>query len=114
MLTRQAATFIHSTTRRGLRPLLYSSMLTSGLLLVNVTGVTSANAAACSTAADFANSTQCIGGTSNAGLTYVTSNPAYVSGDFTLLLDTHTVNAAAGQTGISFGGVTAGDDGTII
>lgn len=97
----------------AVRGLLYSSILTSGLLLVNAAGVTPADAAACSTAANFANSTFCIGGTSTAGLTYVGSNPLYTTGDFTLKLEDHTVNAAAGQSGISFNGVSVGNTGTI-
>ncbi len=101
-------------SRSVARGLLLSSVFTTGLVLVNVATLTPALATACSTAANFANSTQCIGGNSAAGLNYVTDNPAYTTGDFTLLLDTHDVNAAAGENGITFSGVTPGDDGTII
>jgi hypothetical protein len=103
-------------SRSVARGLLLSSVFTSGLVLVNVATLTPALAAACSTAANFANLTQCIGGNSAAGLDYVTDNPGYgvLGGDFTLLLDTHDVTAAAGQNGITFNGVTTGDDGTVI
>lgn len=101
-------------SRSVARGLLLSSVFTTGLVLVNVATLTPALATACSTAANFANQTQCIGGNSPAGLVYTGDNPLYTTGDFTLLLDTHDVNAAAGENGITFSGVSPGDDGTII
>ena len=109
----------HKVNNKGVsrsvaRGLLLSSVLTTGLVLLNVATLTPALATACSTAADFPNQTQCNGGSSPAGLDYPGDNTVpYPGGDFTLILDDHDVTAAAGENGITFGGVTVGDDGTV-
>lgn len=107
------------TSRSVARGLLYSSVLTGGILMANGMGVVPAYAGPCSTASNTnPNVTTCTGGATNTGpgLTYVTdSDPAYLGGDFTLELDGHDVNSVnAGENGITFSGVSAGDDGTII
>ena len=62
---------------------------------------------------DTLNGTTCTNGTSAAGLAYVADNPLYTSGNFTLRLDNHDVNAAA-ASGIELTDVNVGSNGTII
>lgn len=89
-----------------------SSFLTSGLLLVSFAALTPVHAASC--VDDGPNTTTCGDGSSGTTLVYVGDNPGYAGGDFTLLLQNFDVTApAAGNTGISFFGVTGGS-GTII
>ncbi len=88
--------------------LLYSSILTGGFLLVNVTAVVPAYAVACTTAAENANTTICLAGTSPGPLVYPTDNATYVGGDFLLRLEDHDVTPG----GIVFGAGLTGD-GTI-
>ena len=76
------------------RALLYTSVLTSGLLLVNVSG---ANAAACAGAIDTTNnSTACIGGSTAVDVIYPAGNVGYIAGNFSLTLVNHDVNSANG------------------
>lgn len=103
--------------RSALRGLLYSSILSGGLLLVNGAP---AYAVPCSTAVNAANSTQCIGGATADTLDYepiTDGNAGYAGGDFTLQLQSHDVDTTvSGGNGIEFGGVQTGvgNDGTIL
>jgi len=95
-----------SNHRPAVRALLYSSVLSGGLLLVNG----AAYAAPCTGGIDGANSTSCVIGTTNATLDYspiIDGNLSYVNGNFSLTLEDHDVNGAT--DGISFSGVTGGD-----
>ena len=100
---------------RELRRLL---ALTTALSVVPVLGsllmlVPPAFADPCTGAVNAPNGTTCTNGTSAAGLAYVADNPLYTSGSFTLRLDNHDVNAAAGN-GIGLTDVALGADGSII
>jgi len=95
-------------SRSVARGLLYSSVLTGGLLMVNGLTVNQAYAAACVGGIDGANGTVCFIGVTNDTLTYVGSNGfPYVNGNFSLTLQNHDVNGTT--DGITFNGVTGGD-----
>ena len=101
-----------STLERELRRL----KLTTILLVFPVFGglilATPALAAPCTGAVDTPDSTTCTNSSSGATLDYVIDNAGYGGADFTLRLNNHDVNAAAGH-GINFSGVAVGNDGTI-
>src|SRR5437868_7337667 len=107
VISRQVEPATKGVSRFVARGLLYSSVLTGGLLMVNGMSVNQAYAAACVGGIDGANGTVCFVGVTNDTLTYVGSNGGYVNGNFSLTLQNHDVSGTF--DGITFNGVTGGD-----
>jgi autotransporter family porin len=83
------------------RAMAYSSILSSAILIASGWSLLPAYAGPCTNNTDTANATTCGPGSTDAGLTYVISNPDYTSGNFALTLNDHDVTGGIALSGVA-------------